>query len=354
VVLVMNDAGPGGLELRCHVRRSALIALIEVAGVLRLDTVPRLRQAVLKVLTDSPEAIVLDLGGVDAVEDELSLLMFATLGRLVTDRAESALVLAAPSLRLRVALHRAAPLFVQVFPTRAEAWLAAEQGVSRRRVSEALPPTPHAPRSARRLVDEMCIRWHLGSELRDRAQLVVTELVTNAVEHAGSGIELIVTVRRHVLRIEVCDDNDVLPHPQHSPPDTPGGDGLRLVTRLASHWGSKPTSRGKLIWADLVITPPHTETLTGHPHHQAPTPSRDTEDQDHTGHLPPRRSNREADRDTDTAQRTTDTPQGGVNHPAVSGDAGVLEPTPSLPHRGPLRGTGFRDQHTRPPHSTRN
>lgn len=251
----MNSASMGGRGLRCQVRRSSMVALIEVSGVLRLDTVPRLREAVLKVLTDSPDVILLDLGGVEAVEDELSLLMFSTLGWLVADRAESAVVLAAPSRQLRVALHRAAPLFVEVFATRARARLAAEQGVTRRRVSEHLPPTRHAPRFARYLLDAMCTRWHLDGELRERAQLVVGELVTNAVEHGGSGIELIVTVRRHVLRIEVCDD-DALPHPVNSPPDAPDGYGLRLVTRLAGHWGSRPTPRGKVIWADLLITPP--------------------------------------------------------------------------------------------------
>jgi signal transduction histidine kinase len=145
--------------------------------------------------------------------------MFATLGRLVADEAEGELLLAAPSLRLRVALHRAAPCQVQVFATRAEAWVVAEQGVSRHRVSEHLPPTPHAPRFARRLVDAMCTRWHLDGELRERAQVVVTELVSNAVEHAGSGIELIITAQHHVLRIEVCDDNDTLPSPIDSLPD---------------------------------------------------------------------------------------------------------------------------------------
>lgn len=298
----MTDVGPGGTGLRCHVRCSALIAVIEVAGVLRLDTVPRLREAVLKVLTDSPEAIVLDLGGVDAVEDELSLLMFATLGRLAADRAESAVVLAVPSLRLRVALHRAAPLLVQVFATRAEAWLTAEQGVSRRRVSEALPPTPLAPRFARRLVAAMCARWQVDDELCERAQLVVSELVTNAVQHAG--IELTITIRRHVLRVEVCDDNNVPFHPRkESSPDAPGGDGLRLVTLLASHWGSRPTPRGKVIWADLVITPSRREMITGQQRRDSP-PGSDSEPG--TRGLGPhgapagRRSDREADRGTDT------------------------------------------------------
>jgi anti-sigma regulatory factor (Ser/Thr protein kinase)/anti-anti-sigma regulatory factor len=238
------------------VRRTSLIGLIEVAGVLRLGTVARLREAVGKVLPEGPEALVLDLSGVEDFEDELSLVMFSTLGRLVADRAQSELVLAVPSLRLRVALQRAAPFFVRVFPTRAEAWLAAEQGAARRRVSEQLPATPYAPRLARHLVEEMCTRWELGSTLRERAQVVVTELVTNAVRSGAGDIELIITVRRYVLRLEVSVHSTVLPHPREPSLDTVGGYGLQLVTRLASHWDTQPTPHGKIIWADLIIRSP--------------------------------------------------------------------------------------------------
>ncbi|MGH4024569.1 MAG: STAS domain-containing protein [Pseudonocardiaceae bacterium] len=158
----MSSAGAGKTGLRCDVRRTSLIGLIEVTGVLRLGTVARLREAVLKVLPEGPAAIVLDLTGVEAVEDELSLVVFSTLGRLVADRAQSELILAAPSLRLRVALQRAAPIFVRVFATRAEAWLAAERDVSPRRVSAQLPATAQAPQFARRLVNEVCARWELA------------------------------------------------------------------------------------------------------------------------------------------------------------------------------------------------
>lgn len=260
----MIGEGRGGTALRCHVRHSSLIGLIEVTGVLRLDTLPRLREAVLKVLAEGPEAIVLDLGGIEAVEDELSLLVFSTLGRLVRDRIESELVLAVPNIPLRAALHRvSSPVVVQVFATRAEAWLVAEQGAARRRVYERLPASPHSPQSARRIVGEVCARWHLGSELRERAQMVVTELVANAIQHAGSGVELTITVRRHVLRVEVGDDDQTFPYPPESPSDPLGGHGLRLVDQLASHWGSKPTTRGKIIWADLVIRKPRRVTIPG-------------------------------------------------------------------------------------------
>lgn len=265
----MNSADMDSAQLRCHVRgTSEVIGLIEVVGVLRLDTVPRLRKAVSKVLTDGPETIVLDLNGIEAVEDMLALVVFSTLGRLVADWAEGELILAAPHAPLREALERAAPLFVRVFATRAAAWHAAQHGACRRRVSAQLPATPAAPQRARRLVEDVCTRWQLGGTLRERAQRVVTELVINAAEHTSDSIELIITVRRYVLRLEVNNHPTALPHPPDSPSDALGSHGLHLVAHLASHWGSKPTTHGKTTWADLIINPTHRKTTTNQqPHH---------------------------------------------------------------------------------------
>jgi anti-anti-sigma regulatory factor len=200
----MSSAEADNAPLRCHVRgTSELIGEIDVVGALRLDTVPGLRKAVSKVLADGPETIVLDLNGVDAVEETLALVVFSTLGRLIADWAEGELILIAPHGPLQEILERAAPLFVRVFTTRSAGWHAAQQGTHRRRVHEQLTATPYAPRRARRLVDDVCTRWRLADTLRERAQTVATELVINAIDHTRNNIELTITVRRHVLRIEV-------------------------------------------------------------------------------------------------------------------------------------------------------
>lgn len=249
----MSEAGRGCTALVCRIRHTTPIGLIEVVGTLRLETVPRLREAVLKVLGNCPQTMMLDLAETAGIEDDLSLVTLATLGELVADRTTEELLVATPSLRARVALQRYSPLFVRVFATRAEAWLAAGQGIAPHRVRRDLPASPQAPMLARRTVSDVCTQWQLSAELGEQAQLVVAELVTNAVQHAGNGIGLTVTVRRNVLRLEVSDDSDVLPYPLESALGMLRGHGLRLVAGLARHWGCEATNRGKIVWADLVI-----------------------------------------------------------------------------------------------------
>jgi hypothetical protein len=111
-----------------------------------------------------------------------------------------------------------------------------------------LTAAPHAPRTARRLVDQACRAWHL-SHLQFSAQLIVSELVANAVQHAGTDIGVMVTRRAERLHLTVSDkDHGVpeLPAPRHG---TPAISGLHVVQAVAARWGTIPTSDGKMIWA---------------------------------------------------------------------------------------------------------
>lgn len=249
--------------MRCVVRSTTPIGLIEVQGALRLETIPRLREATLKVMAAAPSAIVLDLAGLSNVE-ELSVSVFPALGRMAAAAADGELILAAACPTTLAALRRSAPLYVRVFDTREQAIEAAVRAPARRRVARQLPADPHVGRTARRVLDDVCSRWRLDA-LRDTALMIVTELATNAVEHAGPPIELCVTVRQQVLRIEMSDRSKSLPtllDPPADPrrttasvPTVPQREthGLRGVERLASRWGVIPTAWGKTIWADLAI-----------------------------------------------------------------------------------------------------
>lgn len=104
---------------------------------------------------------------------------------------------------------------------------------------------------ARRFVDQVLSRWHCDA-LLDDVQLLVSELVTNAVIHAGSEVEVAVRLLSDSIRIEVVDRAPVT----ELRPSTPDGDGesgrgLLLVETVASAWGVEPIDGGKAVWFEV-------------------------------------------------------------------------------------------------------
>ena len=83
----------------------------------------------------------------------------------------------------------------------------------------------------------------------DDALLIVTELATNALLHAGGRPVLRLSVTGTELRIEVYDDSPAPPVRRAAGAD--GGWGLALVERLSSAWGTTRHGRGKLVWCAL-------------------------------------------------------------------------------------------------------
>ncbi|MFE9428308.1 ATP-binding protein [Kitasatospora sp. NPDC006697] len=98
--------------------------------------------------------------------------------------------------------------------------------------------------------------WRLASSTTgDDAQLVASELLTNAVRHTAGPLAMDLDDDGSRLRITVTD-----PRPDITPPDPGshqpagiGGHGLFIVDRLALHWGAFPEGRGKAVWADLPV-----------------------------------------------------------------------------------------------------
>jgi hypothetical protein len=95
----------------------------------------------------------------------------------------------------------------------------------------------------------------LDERLLADAQLCASELVTNAVLHAGSPVRAEVQVRGTRIRIEVADHSELVPteRPVGVPydPAAPGGWGLAVVASLAHRWGTAVHARGKRVWAEL-------------------------------------------------------------------------------------------------------
>ncbi|MFJ2934815.1 SpoIIE family protein phosphatase [Streptomyces sp. NPDC087219] len=113
-----------------------------------------------------------------------------------------------------------------------------------------LEPEDAAPGRARRLARRALARWDL-EELTDSVELLISEVVTNAVRYAERPVTLRL-LRTDVLRCEVGDDSPQLPRQRRARDTDEGGRGLFLVNRLARRWGATRLSGGKVVWFELA------------------------------------------------------------------------------------------------------
>ena len=121
------------------------------------------------------------------------------------------------------------------------------------RVVTRLPGDPSAVPAARRFAGQAAADYGADPECIDTTKLLVTEVATNAVLHAGSPIRLTVTNDAHdSLRVEVRDDDPTPPPlPEVPDPDATSGRGLWLVSALARRWGVNRNTKGKTVWFEV-------------------------------------------------------------------------------------------------------
>ncbi|MGW0696798.1 MULTISPECIES: ATP-binding protein [unclassified Streptomyces] len=108
---------------------------------------------------------------------------------------------------------------------------------------------------ARRMVVAQVGEWGLN-ELADTVELLVSELVTNALCHARGPVRLNLQVRGSHLRCEVEDTNSEGPVRRTVCADAEGGRGMELLDLLAESWGSSSTATGKTLWFELPLPVP--------------------------------------------------------------------------------------------------
>ena len=121
-------------------------------------------------------------------------------------------------------------------------------------VRAGLPADPASAARARRFLDATLRGWQCD-HLVEVASLLLSELVANAVLHAGTSILVVARVVDDRLRIEVHDDNPRMPMRKHYSATSATGRGLLLVERLAERWGSDVTPSGKVVWFELDSQP---------------------------------------------------------------------------------------------------
>ncbi|MFF4582471.1 SpoIIE family protein phosphatase [Streptomyces sp. NPDC001389] len=117
-----------------------------------------------------------------------------------------------------------------------------------------LPSDPAAVADARAKVQGRLAAWEL-EDVAFSAELVVSELVTNAIRYGRPPVQLRL-LRGHALICEVYDSSGTAPHLRRARAFDEGGRGLLLVAQFAQRWGTRHRADGKTIWAEIALPAP--------------------------------------------------------------------------------------------------
>ncbi|MET7367988.1 SpoIIE family protein phosphatase [Streptomyces sp. NPDC005566] len=133
--------------------------------------------------------------------------------------------------------------------------LARTQGMPADRfVAWELPHDNSAPAAARRLTARKLAEWNLDEDTIYATELIVSELVTNAVRYGRPPLELRLILDRG-LTCEIRDTSPTAPHLRHARTVDEGGRGLFIISQLASLWGARYAPEGKTVWAEQSLPP---------------------------------------------------------------------------------------------------
>jgi anti-anti-sigma factor len=238
-----------GLRLDNWTRDDAVV--VAPRGRLDLSNTPELRDHLVKVATDHPRAVIVDLAALD-FDSPSCIALFATVHARLAEWPGVPLLLVAGALRVRQLLtryrtHRYLPVHDSI-----DAAVAAIDEAPPRRVTRLrLPNTLTSPRIAREFARSTCVDWGL-EQLSDDATLLVGELMSNAVIHTSAAPLMRLELRRRLFSVAVYDNK-----PGEVSMRDPGGmisgiHGLLLVAQIATAWGCAPTvDGGKVVWATL-------------------------------------------------------------------------------------------------------
>jgi anti-anti-sigma regulatory factor/anti-sigma regulatory factor (Ser/Thr protein kinase) len=232
------------------------IIVVALRGLLTVETVPAVRATLLKCLVQAPDAVIVDLADL-RVDSRSRLTVFPAALRTHALPGTTLVVCGAPR-ELAPAMTAGVLGDVRSFASCADARASIGDGrpAASRRASLRLEPTPAAPARARRMITEVLRTWGID-DLAGPATLIVSELVSNAVQHAGTALTVDASLRREHLYLSVRDHEPQPPTMPRPPPAdgplTAGGRGLHLIEVYATAWGSDSAADGKTVWATLRV-----------------------------------------------------------------------------------------------------
>jgi anti-anti-sigma regulatory factor/anti-sigma regulatory factor (Ser/Thr protein kinase) len=231
------------------------VITVRARGVLDSANAAELRAALVECLADQPTGVVVDVSEL-AVVDELALSVFVTAAQ-ESQRWPGT----------RIAVGGLAPDIAPAVERMGIARYVMLTGDSSLAVSglRSLPQPPtyrlrvapdrDAPGLARQAVQDFCERHQVTGD-GDAAHLVASELVTNAVVHAGTAIDMTLRIVSPLLHIAVRDGSASPPRMAiYMDESAETGRGLLLVDALACEWGSLISRTGKVVWAAVRTRP---------------------------------------------------------------------------------------------------
>jgi anti-sigma regulatory factor (Ser/Thr protein kinase) len=244
--------------LNCRVRREGAVICVVVTGRLGMASVGALRTTLIKCLADAPAAVIVDLSNADVVE-LTALSVFPAVRHHVATWPSVPLLLCGVDRSLLPPQSRRLWLNdIPVFDNlRAAKDAAIRPDLLQRRVDAWLPATADAPAQARSLLITACRAWDL-EHLLPAAEVIVSELVSNAISHARGAARLAVLRGDRYLHLVVRDKDRRMPAiiaEDDWDSTGEGGRGLRLVKALAASWGAQPMADGKAVWATIALQP---------------------------------------------------------------------------------------------------
>ncbi|MFI8194016.1 ATP-binding protein [Streptomyces sp. NPDC085946] len=132
--------------------------------------------------------------------------------------------------------------------------IATPHAIGRPGYTALLPCQPKSVRRARAFVSSVLATWGIG-DLVDDGEVVVSELLTNALDHTTCPMARVVIEQCSdgVIRIEVADSSHAQPQVQKDDVATESGRGLLLVAALSWRWGCDEHDWGKSTWAELKV-----------------------------------------------------------------------------------------------------
>lgn len=118
-------------------------------------------------------------------------------------------------------------------------------------VDHEFPPVAESARAARLLVTAALAAEAVHRP--DLLELFVSEIVTNAIIHAGTPFRVTVTLRPGIVRVAILDRNPAIPVVRAPDAGAVAGRGLRMISDHCVAWGIEPGHRGKTVWFELAV-----------------------------------------------------------------------------------------------------